>query len=347
MNNYMVITTKDIAKIANVSQSTVSRCLNDSPMISEKTKQRVLKIAREYGFQFNASARSLSTRKTRTIGIVCLKRMFDEAHNIHYISWQDSLIENLERLEFDVIISLLTNQFTGQNNIRKLIAARKIDGLIIMQQELDAESMAILEESTIPYIFCKYLPTICQARDVDYVHVDQFKGGYLATQHLIELGHQRIMCISAKVSGGEFEQRIEGYKTAFGDHALSFAKNPLLYGDGTFHSGYQLIQDHKDKLKGITAIFGQNDLMALGALSALREMHIKVPEDIAIIGYDNIKLCSYFKPYLTSVHQPFDEVALLTCKQLVDSLNSKESHVKQKVAVQPKLVIRESCGAKK
>jgi LacI family transcriptional regulator len=177
------------------------------------------------------------------------------------------------------------------------------------------------------------------------VHVDQFKGGYLATQHLIGLGHQRIMCISAKVSGGEFEQRIEGYKTAFGDNALSFVKNPILYGDGTFHSGYQLIQDNRDKLKGITAIFGQNDLMALGALSALREMHIKVPEDIAMIGYDNIKLCTYFRPYLTSVHQPFDEVALLTCKRLVDSMNSKESNIKQKLAVQPKLIIRESCGA--
>lgn len=341
----MVITTKDIAKIANVSQSTVSRCLNNSSMISDKTKQRVLKIAQEHGFQFNASARSLSTRKTHTIGIVCLKRMFDDAHNIHYIDWQDSLIENLERLDYDVIISLLINKFTGQNNIRKLISAKKVDGLIIMQQELDAESMAILEQSSIPYIFCKYLPTVCKTRDVDYVHVDQFKGGYLATQHLIGLGHQRIMCISAKVSGGEFEQRIEGYKTAFGDNALSFAKNPILYGDGTFHSGYQLIQDHKDQLKGITAIFGQNDLMALGALSALREMHIKVPEDIAMIGYDNIKLCTYFKPYLTSVHQPFDEVALLTCKRLVELMNSKESNIKQKLAVQPKLVIRESCGA--
>ncbi|VBB05233.1 Hypothetical protein LUCI_0440 [Lucifera butyrica] len=343
----MPITTKDIAKLANVSQSTVSRCLNNSPVISEKTKQRVLKIAQEQGFQFNASARSLSTSKTRTVGIICLKRMFDHDHDVHYLAWQDALIENLEHLEYDVIISLLKNRFTGQNNIRKLITARKIDGLIILQQELDTESMAILEEANIPYIFCKYLPTLCRTKDVDYVHVDQFKGGYLATQHLIDLGHKRILCISANVSGGEFERRTEGYKAAFQDNTLSFSSNPVLFGDATFHSGYQLIKDNRDALKGITAIFGQNDLMALGAISALKEMQINVPEDIAVVGYDNVKLCTYFQPYLTSIHQPFEEVALLTCKRLIESLTCGQSSVKQRLAVQPKLIIRESCGSKK
>lgn len=342
----MSITTKDIAKIANVSQSTVSRCLNNSPMISEKTKQRIIKIAQENGFQFNANARSLITNRTNTIGIIFPKSMVDYGFDLHFRSWQDALIESLEQLEFDVIVSFFENRFTGQNNIKKLITAKKVDGLIILQPSLEVEMLDFLEKSKIPYIFCKYLPDVCKTKDIDYVYVDQFKGGYLATEHLIKLGHEKIMCISAGTDGGEFDLRTEGYKRAFQDNNLSFNKEMLLWGDSTFKSGYKVIKENTAVLKNITAIFAQNDLMALGAMSALNELHISIPKDIAMVGYDNIELCNYFKPYLTSIHQPTKETAMITCKRLVESLSSKQSNIKQKIAIQPKLIIRESCDYK-
>jgi LacI family transcriptional regulator len=340
----MAITTKDIARMANVSQSTVSRCLNDSPMISEKTKKKVLKIAQENGFQFNAHARSLSANKTYTIGVIIPKSLFNFGGEIHFRSWQNELIESLERMEFDVIVSFFENRFTKQNNINRLITAKKVDGLIILEPALDDETITILETTDIPFVFCKYIPPFYKTRDVDFVCVDQFKGGYIAADHLIKQGHQKIVSISAKQIGGEFELRTEGFKAALHDHNLSYNEKMLFYGDCTFKSGYQVVKDYRKRLNDFTAIFAQNDLMALGAISALKEFGIKVPSDIAVIGFDDIDLCTFYQPYLTTIHQPTKEIAALTCKRLIEKLNSKESVMKQKLEISPTLVIRESCG---
>jgi LacI family transcriptional regulator len=340
----MAITTKDIAEIANVSQSTVSRCLNDSPMIPEKTKKRILKIAEEHGFQFNAHARSLSANKTYTIGVILPKSLFDFEGEMHFRSWQNELIESLEQMEFDVIVSFFENRFTKQNNIKRLIAAKKVDGLIILEPTLDDETINVLEKTDVPFIFCKYIPHYYKTRDVDFVCVDQFKGGYIAADHLIKQGHKNIMCISANRAGGEFELRTEGFKAAFHDHNLQYNDSTLFYGDTTFESGYKIIKDNMKTLGDITAIFAQNDLMALGAISALKECGINVPKDIAVIGFDDIELCTFYKPYLTTVHQPTKEIAALTCKRLIEKLNSKEESLKQKLEISPTLVIRESCG---
>ncbi|WP_201318926.1 LacI family DNA-binding transcriptional regulator [Paenibacillus sp. EPM92] len=341
----MPITTKDIARIANVSQSTVSRCLNNSPTISEETKKRVLQIAQQNGFQFNANARSLSTNKTHTIGVIFPRILLDYGFDINFKSWQDELMENLERLNLDVIVSLFENRFTKQNNIKKLITGRKVDGLIILQPELDRDTVAFLEKMNVPYVFCKYLPDIYKTEEVDFVYVNQFKGGYLASEHLLNLGHKNILCISANVGGDEFRLRTEGFKSAFTDHGLEFDDKMLFFGDTTFKSGYQVIKENEGVLKEITAIFAQNDLMALGVISALKDRGIDVPNDIAVVGYDNIEICEFFKPHLTTIHQPTKELAELTCGRLVALLNSKKSNVKQKTVIEPKLVIRESCGS--
>jgi len=339
----MAITTKDIAKLANVSQSTVSRCLNDSPMISEKTKKKVLKIAEEHGFQFNAHARSLSANKTYTIGVILPKSLFGKGLEVYFSSWQNEIIESLERMQFDVIISFFENRFTKQNNIERLIAAKKVDGLIIMEPSLDDRAIAILEKTEVPFIFCKYLPPFYKLKDVDFVCVDQYKGGYIAGDHLIKLGHRNIMCISANIIGDEFQKRTEGFKAAFRDHHLQYDNAKVFYGDTTFQSGYRLIKENINILKDVTAIFAQNDLMAQGAISALNELDIKVPNEIAVVGFDDIELCTFYKPYLSTIHQPTKEIAALTCKRLLEKLNST-STIKQKLEISPTLVIRESCG---
>jgi LacI family transcriptional regulator len=340
----MSISTKDIARIANVSQSTVSRCLNNSPMIPEETKKRILKIAQQNGFQFNANARSLSTNKTHTIGVIFPRILLDYGFDINFKSWQDALMENLERLNFDVIVSLFENRFTKQNNIKKLISAKKVDGLVILQPELDRETVNFLEKTNVPYVFCKYLPEIYKTEEVDYVYVNQSKGGYLAADHLLKLGHRNIMTVSANVGGDEFRLRTDGFKSAFVENGLEFNEKFLFFGNTTFKSGYQIIMGNLDLLKEITAIFAQNDLMALGIISALKDLGINVPNDIAVVGYDDIELCQFFKPYLTTIHQSTKELAELSCDRLLALLNSKKTNVKQKTAIDPTLVIRESCG---
>lgn len=313
-------------------------------MISEKTKKKVLKIAEEHGFQFNAHARSLSANKTYTIGVIFPKSLFGFGLEMHFGSWQNELIESLEQKELDVLVLFFENRFTKQNNVKRLISTKKVDGLIILEPSLDDETIDILEKTNIPFIFCKYVPPFYKTRNIDFVCVDQFRGGYIAADHLIKQGHEDIMCISANHTGGEFELRTEGFKAAFYDNNLSYNERLLFHGDATFKSGYQVIKDNIEVINGITAIFAQNDLMALGSILALKEFGINVPKDIAVIGFDDIELCTFYKPYLTSIHQPTKEIAALTSKRLIEKLNSTESTMEQKLKISPTLVIRESCG---
>lgn len=339
----MPVSTKDIAKIANVSQSTVSRCLNDSPLISQETKNRVKKIAREYGFQFNASAKSLKSNKSGSVGLIIPKARGD-FENLHFRAWQDSIIENLGQMGFDVIISFFEKQYTGQNNIMKLVTSRKVDALILLQPYLDEETIAFLEKSEIPHIFCKYLPDECKTKNIDYVHVDQFRGGYLAADHLIQLGHRKIISISAEFEGGEFELRQQGYEAALRENDIPVWDGGILKGDGSFHSGFDVIKKNVSVINQATAIFALNDSMALGAVSALKDLKINVPEDMAVVGFDDIELCTYYHPYLTTIRQPAKAIAKITCERLAELMDSNGLHQQQKVTISPELIIRESCG---
>lgn len=340
----MSITTKQIAEIAKVSQSTVSRCLNNSPFVSEKTKRKVLKIAQEHGFQFNANARSLSTNKTYTIGVIISRIQTDYGLDINFRYWLDEFMKKLGRFDYDIIVSLF-DESSSENSIKKFISAKKVDGLVLLIPEIDHDTAAFLENSEVPFIICKFMPDAYKSKEVDYVYVNQFKGGYLAGDHLIKLGHQNILCISADVGGDEFKQRTEGFKAALADHSVEYNERLVLYGNTTFKSGQQLIKENMHLLKDVTAIFAQNDLMALGAISVLKDEGIEVPKEIAVVGFDDIEMCEFFRPYLTTVQQSATQLAELTCDRLVSVLNSDKDGVKQTIAIEPKLIVRESCGS--
>jgi LacI family transcriptional regulator len=343
----MSITTKQIAELAKVSQSTVSRCLNNSPLVSERTKRKVLKIAREHGFQFNANARSLSTNKTNTIGFVFSQIYTKYGVDINFKSWLDEIMKNLEDRGYDVIISSFRSKTAKQyqNSIKKFITAKKVDGLVIMTPELDEETVEFLEKTNTPYVLSVFRPDSFASKEVDYIYVDQFKGGYLAAEHLIKLGHRKILSISADIEGDVFPLRTAGMKAAFRDYGIEFDEKLLIYGDTTFKSGKRVIQENFDLLNGVTAIFAQNDMMALGAISALQQRGIEVPRDMAVVGFDDIELCELFRPYLTSIQQPAPELASLTCERLVAQLKSKKGGTRQPVAIEPRLIVRESCGS--
>lgn len=337
-----MITMKEIAELANVSQSTVSRSLNNSPLISEETKKKVLKIAEEGGFQLNANARGLSANKTYTIAVVFPTSLFDKGLDFHFRSWQSEIIESLEKKGLDVIVTFFENRFNKNNNIKRLIATKKVDGLIILEPNINRETIDVLEKTDTPFVFCKYLPSYYRNKTVDYVCVNQFEGGYIAGEHLIKSGHRKILCISTIQEGEEFVKRTHGFKSALKDHGILFDETYLLYGDGKFKSGYEMIARNLNLLEQVTAIFAQNDLMALGAISALNTFGYNVPKDISVIGFDDIDLCTFYKPYLTTIHQPTKEIAALTCEKLVNKINLIENEPQRITTIPPKLIIRDS-----
>lgn len=337
----------DIAKIAGVSRSTVSRSLNDSPLIAEETKERIKKIAEEQGFEINANARSLSTSRIGTVGVIYPENFSDFNVNLYFSSLHNQLRDSLEKEELDVIVAFADNRYTGKSNIKKLIMGKKIDGLIIVQSHLNEEIMNFLKSSGVPYVFLHHhIEDEADLNKIDVVYTDHFKGGYLATEHLLNLGHKEVLCISAHGEGDEYKLRTDGYMAALKDKKLSVDKEHILYGDISLQSGYEVIMANKEKLLSATAIFVQNDMMALGVLEACRDLQINVPHELALVGYDDIELCTCFRPYLTTIHQPREEIARLVCQRLVELLHSKKQRKKRKIIVQPKLIVRDSCGGK-
>lgn len=338
----MNYTTNDIAKIAGVSQSTVSRSLNNSPLVSDETKNRIKKLAMELGFEFNANARSLSTSKIGTIGIIYPEDYTEFSVNLYFSSLHNQLRESLEREEIDLIASFPSNKYSNKSNIRKLITCKKVDGLIIIQSDVDRDTLDFLKGSKIPFIFLHHYPEICKDEDVDIVYVDHFRGGYLATEHLIKKGHTKIVCITAVGEGDEYRSRTEGYKKALNDYQIEFNEQMLLFSDLSFQTSCRLLLEEEEMIKTATAIFAQTDLMALGAIEALRELQIKIPEEIAVVGYNDEEIGQCFRPHLTSIHQPRETIACLTCERLIELINSNKVKNKRKIVIEPKLIIRES-----
>jgi len=342
----MAITIKDIAKIAGVSYSTVSRSLNDSPRVAESTRNHVKKIAEDLGFEFNANARSLTTRKTGTIGIIYPENFDEFGIHLYYSSLHHQLRKSLEKEDLDLIVAFPKNRSTKQNNIKKLITRQKVDGLIIAQSNLDQDTIRFIENAKIPFVFFHH-PVDPRLENVDAIYTDHFQGGYLATQHLIRNGRKKIMCISVE-DDREFKLRTKGYEAALADNGISFNRDWFSQGKSDFQAARQLVIENMHIIKSIDAIFAQTDLMAWGVIEALKEVNICVPHDIAVVGYDDIELSTYITPKLTTIRQPREEIALLTCERLCELLNSKSSNRKRKkkIELKPTLIIRDSCGHK-
>ena len=339
------MTIKDLAKIAGVSHSTVSRSLNDSPLISKETKERIKKLAREHHFDLNASARSLSTRRTGTVGIIC-SEVYDAQRNSLYIAQLLDLIRiNLDAAAYDSIITFPENKKTGESNIRRLITQKKVDGLLLLIPELAEEDRELIERYSLPHIFLHFKHRHFDG-PAEYIYSDHFRGGYLAGEHLLRSGRNRIVTMTEDLTKIEYYDRTEGFLAALDDHGIEPAENHILYGEVSFQYGFQAVIDNKTILSRVDGIFAQADIVALGAIEALRELGYRVPKDIGVIGYDDILLGELFRPRLTTVHQPKEQQANLGVKRLLEIIGDGDppAGTPLRKIVEPVLVVRDSCA---
>jgi LacI family transcriptional regulator len=343
----MTVTIKDIARIAGVSKATVSRSLNDSPLVAEETKKRIKELADTMGFQFNANARSLSTSRTGTIGIIYPERFGEFGVSLYYSSLLSQIRDFLEKEGLDNIVSFPKNRYTGESNIKRLIQSKKIDGLLIIHPnitDVDQRILNFIEQSKTPYVFLHHFPSFCDIEKVDAIYTDHFGGGYDATKHLIDLGHKNIICLTSHGDSMEFIQRTEGYRAALMDNDIAVKEDFVFKGYRDISSGYEIISKNFGFIveNNITGIFAQTDLMAIGVMQALKDMGKSIPDDYSIVGYDDIELVMDFRPHLTTIHQPREEIAVLTCSRLLELINGVNNNKKVNIRLNTKLIIRES-----
>jgi len=328
------LTIEDIANIANVSKATISYVINEKPGVSKEVRQKVKKIIEEYNYVPNSAARGLAGEKTHFIGLV-----IPDISDIFYANIIRGVEKTSNKLGF--FLNLLTThaQAEREQQVIKLFNKSMVDGLIVMAYYLKDKYIDILTESGIPFVFIDY-PR--KNEEIYSVLVDNESGAFEATEYLISLGHKKIAFLEGPQAAWDSKARFEGYVKALNKHVIEFNQNLVENGNFTKEEGYLATKRLLAKNEKFTAIFSANDQMAIGAIRALKEAGLKVPDDISIVGFDNIEASSIIEPPLTTVNQPIYEMGKKSVEVLVKLIN-KEEVKEKKIMLKTKLIERHSC----
>lgn len=343
-------TSAEVARRAGVSRTTVSFVLNDvrDRGISEATRERVLAIAQQLGYEPNAAARSLAGGATRTVALVVPK----VAH-LHVDAFLAQLVASVNDACHRHGLKLLIESTEGEGrepgSFLQLVRSRSIDGLIVAHLRTDEiEHLRRVRDSRIPLVVfgcnlpaSKGFSTICTMGD------DTWRSAQMAVTHLLGLGHRRVGLVNYAAS--EFHsaaQRERGWRQALADHGIRPNARWIAHGDITAQSGYDATRELLSRGIAFDALFAGNDTIAFGALRALHEAGLSVPTDIALVGYDDIPLAPFASPPLTSVHSDPIGHGRLAVQMLLAQLRGEDPAGVAPLPA-PALVVRESCGARR
>ncbi len=331
----MKVTIKDVAERANVSIATVSRVFNKSGSVTDETRHRVLTIARDLRYTPNASARSLSTSKTDTVGLL-LPDLYGEFFS-EVIRGAD---QTVQQHHHHLLVS------SSHNNRSEIEAALRVmrgrvDGLVIMSPHIDAATLNANLPKSLPVVLLN-----CYVRDssFDSLNIDNFGGANQMVKHLIQHHHARIAIIKGTEQNYDAEERLSGYRTAVREANLETSPDLEFSGDFTEEAGFEAAKKILHLQNRPTAIFASNDSMAIGAISALRESGVHVPEEMAVAGFDDIPISRFMKPGLSSVHVPISNLGVLAMEHLFAAVTEKDNYIKKQDIITTELVVRESCG---
>lgn len=332
----MPVTLEAIAKAAGYSVSTVSRALtNPDYPVNPETRQHIQDVARAMGYKPNMAARSLRTDQTNTIGIIA-----DDILSPFVPPIIRGIQDYLKQFDF---LSLIVNSDWDpeieQDAINALVS-RPVDGIIFVESSHLAENES-LRQSGKPYIFAHRLfgKTVHNS-----VVPDDFYGGRLAVQHLASLGHRRIAIINGREGWHSAERRYEGYQAELAAQGIEFDPALVERGDWEYEGGYDAARRLLSQKPAPTAIFAANDLMALGAIGAIQDAGLSVPDDVAVVGYDNREFSRVVRPRITTVSMPVYEMGRMAAELLLRQITEGHAPVDE-IKLKGQLFIRETCGA--
>ena len=330
MNN---ITIKDIAKVANVSYATVSRALSGISGVSEKTRSRVLKICEELGYTPNYMARSMVTKATNIIGLIVPDIsnpfMSEMAFNIEQFARESG---------YHIMLCNSVNDVEQENKVFKLLMGRKVDGILLFPTSAYSYNELETYLDKLPVIFVSENLSDFPA---SYITVDNLQGAAIGTEYLYSLGHRNILYFGRRVN---HKLRYDGYASVCKKYGLTphFFDSP--YPADAIQHGYDMAKElFKANAKlPYTAIFASTDSNALGLLKAAEEVGIRIPEDISLLGFDNIPYSGLPKIMLSTVEQPYKLMATAAVDMLIDKISHPDFGYSHKI-LSPKLVVRNSC----
>jgi len=333
-------TLKEIASAASVDISTVSRAINDSPLITRETKEMIWAIADRMDYIPNSMAQGLASRRSHTLGIILPRIFFLQG------PFFSEVLSGIEKVSVENGYNIMIASSSGKNKDKhfpfNLTRARKIDGMLIINENRKIGNLTELKKEGVPFVLVnRYL----EDPDAPCVAANDVHGGRIATEHLLKLGHRRIGAITGSIHLAATQGRLRGYREALENAGISF--DPALVQEGLFEQGIESGVNCAAQLLALpnrpTAIFALSDELAMGVMQAAKTQGLVIPRDLALIGYDNVAYSGHLNPPLTTVSQSPRTIGATSCRMLIDLLDGTPLQ-QPNIRVSVRLIVRESSG---
>jgi LacI family transcriptional regulator, galactose operon repressor len=335
-NHTYKVTIIDVAAEANVSYGTVSRVINNDIHVKQETRDRVLKTMQRLGYVANRQARSLAGGKTNSIGV--LVPDLGTGYIGEIIRGIDA---ELGLIDIDLILYTTHRTASKEANYVANLATGMVDGLLLVLPRNPADFIGTLTQRNFPYILIDHQGI---GQDCHAVGATNWQGGFTATEYLIKLGHNRIGFITGWMDLGCALERLDGYRSALRTNHIP-EDQELIY-EGTFFQpdGFIGASTLLDLSNPPTAIFASNDIMAMGVMDAVRHKGLNVPDDISVIGFDDIPQASVIRPALTTIRQPLEKMGQVATQLLLELLRQPQKSI-GRIELPTELIVRDSCHA--
>jgi len=332
-----MITSKELAKLAGVSQSTVSRALNDSALISDDVKTKIKKLAQEHRFEMNSQAKSLRTRKTDTIGILFPRFFMNLSTNLYFTHLYDSLQAELSKYDYDLLIIYDAKKENYLSPLEKMIRRRKVDGVILVKSDLKDEEMAVLERSGLPFvsIFCDDF----NERTNSQYAINTYDGGVLAGTYFAEFEDYEPLYFGSLMDSSDSMNRLNGFHRGLNMAGRAVTEIETVVSEMSVSGAYQSVMQHTECFIQRRSVYVYNDMIASGMLMAFKDLHIDVPEHIQMISNDDIPLASWMYPQLSTLRFPTKKLIEIACQRLVREIVSGNIEI-ENMQLSPELILR-------
>ncbi len=334
------LTLEDIARQAGVSRSTVSRVVNGHPSVRDHIRQRVLEVIRDTGYIPHAAARTLASQRSWMIGLVVPRTVSSFFTDPYFPHLTQGIAQACNQHNYTLGLFLVSSKEDEEKIYPRVSHRGSLDGVLVQSGHIG--------ETLIDRLLTSNMPLVIVGRPfhldgVSYIDVDNVEAAYNAVIHLIRLGYQRIGTITGRLNSNEGIDRKQGYLKALAERGRILDESLVAEGDFTEAGGYyamqQLLPADPD------AIFAASDIMAIGAMRAVREAGLQVPQDVAFVGFDDLPLATPSDPPLTTVRQPVEEFGISAVEILIDLIENGIEPARR-VIMTTKLIVRDSCGAK-
>lgn len=329
-------TIRDVARQAQVSVTTVSHVVNGTRFVSDAARERVQRAVAELRFVPSALARSLKSNRTHTIGM-----MIPNNANPYFAEIIRGIEDTCLAAGFSVILCNSDDEPLKQGTYVRLLSEKQVDGLIVVSSGVDDELIDTLRAAPMPQVVVDREINDLQA---DLVEVNHEAGGYLATRHLLGLGHQRIACIAGPQALPPARQRVAGYQRALREAGSTVDDRLMRRADFTSAGGHAAMRSLLEGGQWPSAVFASNDLMAIGAICAAASAGLSIPQDISVIGFDDIALAAFSNPPLTTIVQPKHQTGELAARLLMSRIATPGLALRREI-LEPTLCVRHSTAA--